>query len=140
MEQGPIELGSGLVGGQVGGQAAESDLTGGEVAAIRLCLLGFGSLCATLAKDLFTLELNNIQKLKTRKISLPPPLNSHLRAVRHRPVRDGRSRAACFDPQAVSMHVILVFWSPRFRSVSDRAEKYVHKKGKQILFVRRTPF
>ena len=73
MEQGPIELGSGLIGGQVGGQggqggqAAESDLTSGEVAAIRLCLLGFGSLCATLAKGLFTLELNKIQKLKTRK-------------------------------------------------------------------------
>ena len=67
MEQGPIELGSGLVGGQAGGQvggqggrggqggqAAESDLTGGEVAAIRLCLPGFGSLCATLATGLFT--------------------------------------------------------------------------------------
>ena len=77
MEQGPIELGSGLVGGQaaggqaaggqvVGGQAAESDLTGGEEAA-RLCILGFGSLCATLATGLFTLELNKIQKLKTRK-------------------------------------------------------------------------
>ena len=70
MEQGPIELGSGFVGGQaggqVGGQAAESDLTGGEEAA-RLCLLGLGSLCATLAKGLFTLELNKIQKLKTRK-------------------------------------------------------------------------
>ena len=58
MEQGPIELGSGLVGGQggrggqAGGQAAESDLTGGEEAA-RLCLLGIGSLCDTLATGLF---------------------------------------------------------------------------------------
>ena len=69
MEQGPIELGSGLVGGQggQGGQAAKSDLTSGEVAAIRLCLLGFRSLCATLATGLFTLELNKIQKLKTRR-------------------------------------------------------------------------
>ena len=98
MEQGPIELGSGLVGGQgghggqaggqVGGQAAESDLTGGEVAAIRLCLLGFRSLCATLATGLFTLELNKIQKLKTRRKKVFSLLNSHLRAVRHRPVRD----------------------------------------------------
>ena len=71
MEQGPIELGSGLVGGQVGGQggqvlgqAAESDfLTGGEEAA-RLCLLGFGSLCATLAKGLFTLELKRNSKIE----------------------------------------------------------------------------
>ena len=73
MEQGPIELGSGLVGGQAaggqvvggrgrhGGQAAESDLTDGEVAA-RLCILGLGSLCATLATGPFTLELNKIQK------------------------------------------------------------------------------
>ena len=65
MEQGPIELGSGLVGGQVGGQAAKSDLTSGEVAA-RLCIPGLGSLCATLATGLFTLELNKIQKLKIR--------------------------------------------------------------------------
>ena len=73
MEHGPIELGSGLVGGQggQGGQAAESDLTGGEEAA-RLCLLGLGSLCATLAKGLFTLELNKIQKLKTRKNKFSP--------------------------------------------------------------------
>ena len=81
MEQGPIELGSGLVGGQAGGQvggqggqggqAAESDLTGGEEAA-RLCILGFGSLCATLATCLFTLELNKIQKLKTRKNKSTP--------------------------------------------------------------------
>ena len=83
MEQGPIELGSGLVGGQggqggqavgQGGQAAKSDLTaGGEVAAIRLCLLGFRSLCASLATCLFTLELNKIQKLKTRKKKSSPP-------------------------------------------------------------------
>ena len=79
MEQGPIELGSGLVGGQAGGQVggqggqgAKSDLTGGEVAAIRLCLLGFGLLCATLATGLFTLELNRIQRLKTKKSLLPP--------------------------------------------------------------------
>ena len=72
MEQGPIELGSGLVGGQ-GGQAAKSDLTGREVAAIRLCLLGFGSLCATLAAEgLFTLELNKIEKMKTRKNKSSP--------------------------------------------------------------------
>ena len=61
MELGPTELGLGLVGGQ----AAESDLTSGEVAA-RLCIPGLGSLCATLATGLFTLELNKIQKLKIR--------------------------------------------------------------------------
>ena len=122
-----------------GGQAAESDLTGGEVAAIRLCLLGFGSLCATLATGLFTLALSKIQKLKirTNKSSPSSILTSGLFDIvpfetgdRELPVWI-RKRCPC-----------TWFWSfGLFGFALCLIEhRNMFTKGQQILLARRTPF